>query len=139
MGADAETMERAFRTVIEEGFSKGDLAAIDAVVAPHFIERQRGAASGAEGLKTSIRQLREWFPDLTLTIEDLAISGDKVWGALSGRGTQTRPIMGQPPTGKLFQVDVIDIMRVVDGKVVEQWGVPDMLGMMRQLGLVPAR
>ncbi len=139
MGADAQTMERAFRTVIEEGFSKGDLAAIDAVVAPDFIERQRSAASGVEGLKTGICQLREWFPDLTLTIEDLAISGDKVWGRLVGRGTHTQPVMGQPPTGKLIQVDVLDIMRVVEGKMVEHWGVPDMLGMMERIGLVPAR
>lgn len=137
--SDAVTMERAFRAVIEDGFGKGDMAAIDAVVAPDFIEHQRGAISGREGLKKVIRHLRGWLPDLTLTIEDLAISGDKVWGRIVGRATHTQTIMGQPPTGKPIQVDVIDIMRVVDGKVVEHWGVPDTLGMMEQIGLVPAR
>ncbi len=139
MSADAETIERVFRTVIEQGFSKGDLAAIDAVVAPGFIEHQRGASSGVEALKGLIRHLRGWFPDLTLTIEDLAVSGDKAWGRIVGHATHTQTVMGRPPTGKPVRIDIIDIMRVVDGKMIEHWGVPDNLGLMEQIGLVPGR
>jgi len=45
--------------------------------------------------------------------------------------------MGRPPTGKTVTVDVIDICRFEDGKIVEHWRVPDRLGMMEQLGLNP--
>jgi predicted ester cyclase len=139
MGSDAETIERVFRTVIELGFGKGDLAAIDAVVAPDFIEHQRGARSGAESLKGMIRHLRGWLPDLTMTIEDLVVSGDKAWGRIVARSTHTETIMGRAPTGNPIRVDIIDIMRVVDGKLVEHWGVPDQLALMEQIGVIPAR
>ena len=139
MGSGADTIEGVFRTVIEQGFSKGDLAAIDAVVAPNFVEHQRGAGSGAEALKGLVRRLRGWFPDLTLTLEDLVVSGDKAWGRIVARATHTQTVMGRPPTGATVRLDIIDIMRVVDGKVVEHWGVPDTLGMMEQIGAVPAR
>jgi predicted ester cyclase len=44
--------------------------------------------------------------------------------------------MHRPPTGKKMSIDVIDIVRIRDRKIVEHWGVPDQLGMMLQLGLV---
>lgn len=139
MGTDVETTERIFRAVIEQGFGKGDLAAIDAVVAPDFIEHQRGAGSGVVELKRMISRLRGWFPDLTLTVEDLIVSGDKAWGRIVARATHTQTVMGRPPTGKRIQIDIIDICRVVDGKMVEHWGVPDQLALMEQVGVVPAR
>lgn len=139
MTTDANEIERVFRIVIEQGFSKGDLAAIDAVVAPDFIEHQRGAHSGVDALKRLVRQLRGWFPDLTLTIEDLVVSDDMAWGRIVARGTHTQTVMGRPPTGKPVRIDIVDIMRVVDGKMVEHWGVPDQLALMEQVGVIPAR
>jgi predicted ester cyclase len=47
--------------------------------------------------------------------------------------------MGNGPTGKKMRIDVIDIVRFEDGKIVEHWGVPDQLGVMLQLGLLPTR
>ena len=139
MASDTSEIERIFRTVIEQGFSAGDLAAIDAVVAPDFIEHQHGARSGVEALKGMVTHLRGWFPDLTLTIEDLVVSGDKAWGRIVARATHTQPVMGRPPTGNPVRIDIIDIMRVVDGKMVEHWGVPDQLALMEQVGVIPAR
>jgi predicted ester cyclase len=143
MAFDAETAERVARAVLEVGFSTGDLSVIDEVVSPDFVEHQRGAAPGREGLKAMIRRLRTWFPDLRLTVVDMAVSGDKVgdkiWARVVARATNTEPVMGKPPTGKPIEIDIIDIMRVVDGKLVEHWGVPDTLAMMEQVGLVPAR
>jgi len=45
--------------------------------------------------------------------------------------------MGRPPTGKTIDVDVFDVVRPRDGKVIEHWGVADQMGMMLQLGLIP--
>jgi predicted ester cyclase len=47
--------------------------------------------------------------------------------------------MGIPPTGKRFEIPVIDIFRVVDGKCTDHWSVVDQMGMMQQLGLMPAQ
>lgn len=86
-----------------------------------------------------IAGLRAGFPDLTLTIEDIVSRDDKVWARCVGRGTQTGPMMGRPPTGKSMQIDIIDICRVANGEIVEHWGVPDQLGMLEQIGVIPGR
>src|SRR5438270_7248154 len=75
------------RRVIEEGFGKGDLAALDEVVAPSYIEHQSGLPPTREGLKAVITELRRIFPDLTFTIEDMTTDGDRVWGLFRARGT----------------------------------------------------
>jgi predicted ester cyclase len=43
--------------------------------------------------------------------------------------------MGHAPTGRTMRIDVIDVVRVRDGRITEHWGVPDRLGVLRQLGL----
>ena len=53
-------------------------------------------------------------------------------------GTHQGPFMGMPPTGKQAAVDVIDIFRIEDGKIAEHWAVTDMLGLMKQLGMIPS-
>jgi predicted ester cyclase len=131
--------KQAFRRIFEEGFNKGNLAVIDELVSPDFQEHQNGQQSGPEGLKALIQQLRGWFSDFTLTAEDMVQSGDTVWGRMKARGTNSGSIMGRPPTGRKLEIDVIDIGRFSDGKMVEHWGVPDQIGMMEQMGFLPSR
>ncbi len=126
----------AFRRLFAEGFSQGNLTVIDELVSPDFQEHQRGMQSGPEGLKALIRQLRAWFSDFTLTPEAIVQSGETVWGRMKGRGTNSGSILGHSPTGRQIEIDVIDIIRFRDGKLIEHWGVPDQLGMMQQVGLL---
>lgn len=72
-----------------------------------------------------------------LAVEDLVVSGDTVWTRNRGRGVNTGPVMGHPATGRTVEVDVFDVMRFADGRVVEHWGVADQLGLLLQLGMVP--
>ena len=134
-----EQNKDAFRRIIEEGFSKGNLSALDLVVAADFVEHQqvRGLPPGLAGLKAMIRGLRAVLPDLTLTIEDLTVDGDKVWARLIGRGTHRGPFFGQPGTGKTVTIDVMDLARFENGKLVEHWGVPDRFSLLEQLDLLP--
>jgi predicted SnoaL-like aldol condensation-catalyzing enzyme len=136
-GAVAERNEEAFRRLIEDGFGRGDLAVVDEVIAPGCQEHQPGIGPGPEGVKGTIRFLRSVYPDLTLTIEDTAVAGDKVWGRIRARGTHLGPLMGQPPTGRRIEIDVIDVCRFEDGQIVEHWGVPDRFAQLEQLGLLP--
>jgi predicted ester cyclase len=75
--------------------------------------------------------------DFTLTVEDVAVAGDTVWARNRGRGVNTGPVMGNPPTGRPVEVDVIDILRFENGIAVEHWGVADQVGMLLQLGVMP--
>ena len=129
--------ETNYRRLIEEGFNQGNLAVVDEMVAPNAIEHQRGAVSGRDGVVRTITYLRSAFPDFSLTIDELVVAGDKVWARQHGGGTNLGSFMGKPPTGKKASIDVFDVCRFEDGFMVEHWGVPDQLGLLLALELIP--
>jgi predicted ester cyclase len=126
-----------FRRVIEEGFNRGNFDAWDDCFAPTFVEHQDGLPPTLEGVKGALAGLRRAMPDLTLTIDEMTSSSDKVWARMTARGTNRGSFMGSAPTDKPFAITVIDICRFEDGKIVEHWGVPDRLALLHQLGLLP--
>jgi predicted ester cyclase len=132
----ATTNESIYRRIIEEGFNQGKLEIADELIATGAVEHQRGSADGPEGLKRTIKVLRSAFPDFTITISEIAAVGDKVWAMQKGGGTNLGSFAGHPPTGRQAFIDVIDVCRFENGKMVEHWGVPDQLGMMMALGHV---
>jgi len=129
--------ERVVRRLIDEAFSQGQLAVCDEVIADEMVEHQDygpGHAPGAAGVKAVVTSLRRAFSDFKLEIDDMVVAGDTVWTRNVATGTNDGPYMGHPPTGRSFRIDVIDVMRVVSGRIVEHWGVPDRLGVLFQLG-----
>lgn len=78
------------------------------------------------------------FPDLQITPEDLVAEGDKVTMRYGWRGTHKAELMGIPATGKQVTASGISILRIADGKIAEQWDNFDNLGMLQQLGVIPA-
>jgi steroid delta-isomerase-like uncharacterized protein len=132
--------EAVLRRLINEGFSQGRLDVADDLIADDLVEHQNygpGHAPGAEGVKAVITSLRRAFSDFRLTVQEVATDGDVVWSRNVASGTNDGSFMGHPPTGRTVQIDVIDIVRVRDGRIVEHWGVPDRLGVLQQLGLLP--
>jgi predicted ester cyclase len=129
-----DTIERITYALIERGFNHGDFDGLDAVVAPDRIEHQEGATSGIDGVRALITELRTAFPDLHLEVQDSVTEGDKTWFRFRSTGTNTGSLWGRPPTGRAFEIAVIDIIRVVDGRMVEHWGVADRLAMLKQIG-----
>ena len=126
------------RRLFDGAFSKGDLSVINELVAPDFIEHQNGSQdSGPEALRRIVAGLRRSFPDLTLRIDDLAAVGDQVWVRATGKGTDTGGVAGRPASGSSVKVDVMDLVRIPGGKIVEHWGVADRLGMLQQVGVLP--
>jgi len=122
-----------FRAIVERGFSRGDLSIADEVCAPKLIEHEylsKTDIPGPEILKDQIQTARASIEGLTLTIQDLVESGDKVWA-------RSRAIGADPHTGKLVSIDVIDICRFDNGKLVEHWGVPDRFALLHQIGALP--
>jgi steroid delta-isomerase-like uncharacterized protein len=78
------------------------------------------------------------FGDLGATIEEQIVQGDRVVTRVTWTGTHNGDLAGIPPTGRSFRVTGILIDRIANGQIVERWNVGDQLGMMMQLGLVPA-
>lgn len=127
------------RRLIEVGIGQGDLAVIEELIAPGCIEHQRGNKQGSEGVKQIAETLHRWMSDFSLTVEDVVVSGEIVWTRNLARGVNTGAVMGNPPTGKAVEVDVIDICRFEGGQVVEHWGIADQVGLLQQVGAMPSR
>jgi len=135
-----EENKALIRRFYEEVFNKKNLAAIDEFYAPNHVDHTLppGLPVSPEGTKQAIAMTLTALPDLHLTIEDMIAEGDKVVTWFTTHGTQQGAFGGIPPTGKQVAVSTIEITRIADGKIVEDWGLDDRLGMLQQLGLVPA-
>jgi steroid delta-isomerase-like uncharacterized protein len=130
------------RRVWEEAFNKRNLAVADELLAQNSVNHEAPAGplhGGPEDLKQIISRLTSAFPDHHTIIEDMIAEGDKVMIRTTFSGTHQGPFMGIPPTGKRFSLQQIHVVRIVDGKATEHWGVFDNLSMMQQLGVIPAR
>ncbi len=121
-------------------FNKRNLAALDDFYAPDHVDHTLppGLPVGPEGTKQAISTMLEGFPDLHITIEDMIAEGDKVVIRFTIHGTQQGTLGGIPPTGKQVDVSTIEITCIAGDKIAEDWGLDDRLGMLQQLGLVPA-
>jgi steroid delta-isomerase-like uncharacterized protein len=136
-----ENNKAAIRRVYEEAISRGNMAVIDELVSPDYVEHDPNypqPVRGPEGLKQYFLAFRSAFPDLHLTIEDIVGEGDTVAVRHTTRGTQKGDLLGIPPTGKQLTTTGMTIQRFVDGKLVETWVNADSLGMLQRLGVIPA-
>jgi steroid delta-isomerase-like uncharacterized protein len=127
---------------IQELFTKGDLDAVDHFLHPDFVDHDPpipDAPTGAEGMRRAGVMFRQALPDWHSEIGQLVAEGDTVVERFRASGTHTGgPLMGVPPTGRTLVLDGINVFRIEDDKIVERWGRLDELGLLRQLGLVPA-
>jgi steroid delta-isomerase-like uncharacterized protein len=123
----------------------GDLGIIDELASPEFSAYYSSfpqAIKGGEVYKEPLKMFRSAFPDSNIDIEEEIAEGDKVvisW-TCSGthRGTlQGGNLKGIPPTGKKVKWTGITIYKITDGKVIEEKGEEDTLGLMRQIGVIP--
>ena len=95
-----------------------------------------GRPQGPKGLLYASQAFRSAVPDLHCTIEDLLVSGDKVTARLLFTGTHKGEFMCHPATGKPVKFFAIDILRIRNGKIVEDWHLEDNLNLLEQLGVV---
>lgn len=125
--------------IFDEGFALGDDSVVDELCSPDLVEHQFGlSGSGAEAIahvKAAIRDVHGAVPDIAFTIEDSVEVGDTIWVRVRARGTATGPFFG-PPSGRPVDITVVDIARVVDGRIAEHWGVPDRFAMLAQTGVL---
>jgi predicted ester cyclase len=107
-----EENAEVFRRMIEEGWNKGNINALDELFTSEFVEHQDGfSPPNLEGVKAGIKSLHTAFPDFKLTFKDLIADGDKTWAHMTARGTHQGQFMGITPPSRSFAITVIDICR----------------------------
>jgi steroid delta-isomerase-like uncharacterized protein len=137
MSAENKAIARRFF----ELFSQGDLETIGReLLSPEFVAHFPGMPGplNLESYRQVGLMFRSAFPDIQDTVEDQIAEGDKVVTRVTSRGTHQGALMGIPATGKRYTISAIVIDRIIDGRIVERWAQFDQLGMLQQLGVVPA-
>jgi len=120
----------------EAVINDGNLDVIDELAAENYVNHNGGFDRVAH--KQQMAQMRAAFSGGGITLEKLVAEGDMVTARWRMHGTHTGEYMGVPATGKEVATQGMSMYRIADGKIVEDWSVMDMLGVMQQLGLVPA-
>ena len=115
-----------------EVWSGGDMAVADRIYAAEFVGHWTGRPDthGREEFKAFVTDARARFPNWNETVEQVVAEGNLVVTRFTSRGTS----YGEPTYGKEVAMQEIAIHLIIDGKIVEQWTVADILGMRQQLG-----
>jgi steroid delta-isomerase-like uncharacterized protein len=137
----SEQNKAASRRVVEDIFVGGKLDLADELFDARFVGHDVAMPEpirGPEGLKEQAKGYRDAFPDLQLKVEDQIAEGDKVVTRWTATGTHKGDLFGMSPTGKQATIIGITIDRFSGGKIAESWDNWDALGLMQQLGAIPA-
>jgi predicted ester cyclase len=137
MAADIKDISRQ---LFEEPW-KGNFDVIDRYVDASYTgydPTEPDAVRGPQGFKNQIQQYLTAFPDARLTVDEQFIDGDVVATRWTGRGTHQGDLMGIAPTGRQVTIWGLTIEKYKNGKLVEGWNNWDALGMLQQVGAIPA-
>ncbi len=142
MHADCMTIDNKaiVREFIERLYTAGDLSVLDELVAPEYVDHDPpfGATGTTEGWRAMATMIRDAFPDWHSDLHALYAEDDVVVERFTASGTHRGELFGIPPSDVVCMLAGINIFRVRDGKIIERWGCVDEIGMLRQLGVVPA-
>jgi len=137
----AEDNKALIRRQFEAIWNGGNLNVIDELYAPNYTNHDPAnpdQAPGPAGFIQRVSLYRTALPDLHLTIDDQVAEGDRVVTRWTGSGTHRGDLLGIPPTGRSVSVTGMLISRIEGGKFVEEWVNWDTLGLLQQVGAVPA-
>lgn len=111
---------------------------VDEFVAETYVNHNPFVADGRAANKEFWVSFFTALPDLTATMEDFLVSGDRVVGRFIYRATHTGELMGVPASGRRVEMRSIDIWRIEDGLFVEHWDELNLLELFQQMGAIPA-
>ena len=125
------------KKVWEEIWNQGKMELVDEIFSPDIIRHDpnRTELHGIEATKNFIRKMRESFPDLHITLDDVIAENNKVVTRYHFNGTHLGGALGFPATKRKVSYTGIVIFRFDDGKIVEQWTEADLLTLFQQLGV----
>lgn len=133
MTTAAQSLAETFVRMLNEH----DPDLVDQFVADNYRNHNAFVGDGREANRRFWAGFFAALPDLTATMEDLVIAGDRVVGRFVYRGTHAGEFMGIPATGRSVEMRSIDIWRVDNGMFVEHWDELNTLQLLAQMGAVP--
>jgi len=122
----------------EEVWNRGNLDAVGEFISEDYVEHDpsvRDQFRGPEGYRRNVEEFLSAFPDLTVTIEDSIVEGDKIAMRQRFRGTHEGEFMGIEPTGKRVESTSFVMCRIEGEKIAETWVETDVIGLLEQLGV----
>ncbi|MDH3731486.1 MAG: ester cyclase [Acidimicrobiia bacterium] len=131
--ADNRALLMSYMTEVWE---RGDPEAV-ALFADEDFRRHQSPTAGPLDRASQIERLkgfRQAFPDMTIEVEDVVVTDDRIAFRSTLRGTHLGPFMGIPATGRQVEVGLLDLIRIENGRFAEQWGGPDVYDLLTQLG-----
>ena len=129
--------KRIARRFPEEVATAGDIDRIDELCTADVVEHSPlGVRRGRAELKDQSVAIHRAFPDVRVSIDDAVAEGDTVAQRLTFRGTNEGPFMGIEPTGTEVEIANMLFTRIEDGNIAERWLLPDVFGLLQQLGAV---
>jgi len=133
------TPEHRLADLFVEMTNTHDPDLVDRFVAEDYVNHNDFVADGREANRRFWAAFFTGLPDVSVTREDLIVSGDRVVGRFVYRGTHTGELLGIPASGRPVEMRSIDIWRVQDGMFVEHWDELNLMQMFQQIGVLPAR
>jgi steroid delta-isomerase-like uncharacterized protein len=129
------------RRWFEEVWNRGRMEAIEEMASPDVIghgQAQHATDIGLKQFRVFAADLRGAFPDMKVTIDDVIEQGDKVVARWTATMTHRGQFLGMAPTGKKATITGTSTQRISGGKIVEGWDNWDQLGLLVQIGAIPA-
>jgi len=125
---------------IVEALNARDYDALDQWFAPDVLAHHPYGPpmQGRDEMKRFMKMARVAFPDLRLSTHEMVGEGDTLITKYVAEGTHQGDYMGVPASGKPVRFAGVQILRFANGKIVDDWEIWDQLGMMQQMGLLPA-
>jgi predicted ester cyclase len=150
MSMSPEENKALVRRLVEEVQNRGNMTAIDEIVADTFVKtplwpnpRRPSSMTTADapaGVRAGVAMMRTALLDLTTTIDAMTAEGNTVMICTTTRGTHTGgPFFDLPPRGQPVEWTTFAIYRIAGGKIVEQRWLWDRLGAFQQLGVLPSQ
>lgn len=137
-----ESNKTILRRFYEEAWNQKNLAILQETHAPdwthHDPSNPNDLGDGPQGNQKRMTEVIAAFPDICFDVGDMIAEEDRVAVRLTIRGTHQGTFAGMPATGRQIAVQSIIIHRLRDGKIIEDWMVRDTLGLLQQLGVMPA-
>ena len=126
------------RRLVEAAQVGRDLSVVDELLSPDFVDHSpmAGLLPTREGVKILFAGLHNAFPDLSVIIREQVAEGETVVTRKTFIGTHAGEFLGVPASNKKIEFDVIDMLRVVDGRITEHRHIVDQLGLLQQLGAI---
>jgi predicted ester cyclase len=135
MSARDENMAAVRRTY--EDASRGNFDALHEILSPDYVLHPDGIR-GVSGLSEMVEGYRRALAGLRVTVEHQFAVGDYVATRSTISGRHEGDLMGAPPTGREVSFSCLAISRCRDGRIEEEWELADVVGLLRQIGALPA-